>query len=134
MSGYKNGQEQDHKDYESGLDAKPLTNDIPLMNRANTWEDRPSDDRLLNERASSHDYHQRAMSGHSVSTIIGEPIQEEAGGYGGSNPQYSTRQPTNAYTQDPGPTPQFSDNYHLGGGGNIAMSRPLPSHAHPGES
>jgi hypothetical protein len=82
LSGYKNGQERDHRDYESGFDAKPLTNDIPLMNRSNAWEDRLSDDHLLDEGARPYTDHHRDMSGHSVSTIIGEPLQEEAGGYG----------------------------------------------------
>ena len=127
LSAYKNGQERDHRDYESGFDAKPLTNDIPLMNRSNAWADRPSDDHLLDEGARPYTDHHRDMSGHSVSTIIGEPLQEEAGGYGVNPQPYSTQQPLNAYTQDPGPTTQFSNNYYLGDAGAAATS------SHPGK-
>lgn len=130
ISAYSNGQQRDHRDFDSGFDAKPLTNDIPLMNRSNTWDNRPSDDHLLNRDAPAYD-HRRHLSGHSVSTIIAEPIQQEAVGYGTYPGQNSTQQPMNAYTQDPGPTPQFDDNYYRGA---TAMNKPLPSLAHPGES
>lgn len=132
ISAYGSGQRRDHRDYDSSFDAKPLANDIPLMNRSNAWDRRPSDDHLLNEAARPYD-HQRSMSGHSVSTIIGEPIQQEAGGYGAYAGQYSTRQPVNAYTQDPGPTPQFSGDYYHGGSEAAAMNKPLPSQPHPAE-
>ena len=91
----------------------------------------PSDDRLRNEGTRLYG-HQRSMSGQSVSTIIGEPLQQEAGGYDGYGP-YATRQPANAYTQDPGPTPRVGDSYYYGGGGAAVVNRPLPSQAHPGE-
>ena len=132
ISAYGSGQQRDHNDYGSGLDAKPLTNDIPLINRSNTWDSRPSNDHLFNERGRPYD-HQRNPSGQSVSTIIGEPIQQEVGGYEAPARQYSTRQPVNAYTQDPGPTPQYDDNYYQSGGGAVPMNRPLPSQPHPGE-
>jgi len=128
ISSYGSGQRRDHKDYESGLDAKPLTNDIPLMDRANAWESKPTD-HLLDERA-RYD-HQRSMSGQSISTIIGEPLQQEASGYDGYGKQYSTRQPMNAYTQDPVPTPQYIESYYNSGGESV--NKPLPSQPHPAE-
>jgi len=131
ISAYGTGQERDHNDYESTLDAKPLANDIPLTNRQGTWDSRPSDDQLLNQGPRSYE-HQRDMSGQSVSNMTGGPVQQEAGGYRGYGRQYSTRQPVNAYTQDPGPTPQFRDDYPYGGD-TAAVNRPLPSQAHPAE-
>jgi len=128
ISAYGSGQRRDHRDYESGFDAKPLTTDIPLMNRANPWDSKPSEDRLLDERTRYN--HQRNMSGQSVSTIIGEPIQRETDGYG---LQHSMQQPVHAYTQDPGPTPYFSDDYYNGGSGATDLNKPLPSQAHPAE-
>lgn len=128
ISAYGSGQRQDHSDYESGFDAKPLTNDIPLMNRSNAWDSKPSEDPLLSERARPYD-HQRSSSGQSISTIIGEPLQQEASGYDGYGSQY-TQQPVDAHIQDPGPTPHYSD-YYYGGSGAAGVNKPLPSLAHP---
>jgi len=132
ISGYGSGQRRDHGDFDSSLDAKPLTNDIPLINRSNTWNSRPSNDHLLNEGAGQYE-HKRNTSGPSVSTVLGDKIQQEGSGYRPYARQYSMRQPANAYTQDPGPTPQYNDNYYQSGAGVGAVNRPLPSQAHPGE-
>jgi hypothetical protein len=132
ISAYSAGQQRDRRDYDSGFDVKPLANDIPLMNRSNAWDSRPSDDNLLNEAPRTYN-HQRSMSAHSVSTIIGQPIQREAGGYEEYAQKGPVEQPVHAYTQDPGPTPYFSDNYYHGESGSAAMNKPLPSLAHPGE-
>lgn len=144
ISSYGTGQRRDHDDYASGLDTKPLTNDIPLASRADPWDSRPSQDSLLNNGAGGYSHqknlshqHQRSMSGHSVSTVMAQPLQREATIASQSSyppRQNSTRQPAAAYTQDPGPTPQWNDNYYSGGGTGTGMNKPLPSQAHPGES
>ena len=131
LSSYGKGQRQDHDDY-AAIDTKPLNDNIPMTN-AQPWESRPSNDVLLDQNKYNH---QRDMSGQSFQDVAAEPIQREYDTYSQSSyppRQNSTRRPGNAYTQDPGPTPQWSNNYYSGGnGGNL--NKPLPSYAHPGES
>jgi len=137
ISSYGNAQERDHTNYEAGFDTKPLTNDIPMTDRAEPWNSRPSNDRLLEAPG---DYtHNRSMSGQSVSTVMGEPLQREVGGYDNFDErtypprQKSMRQPANAYTQDPGPTPQHTDNYYSGEDAGAGVDKPMAAQAHPAE-
>jgi hypothetical protein len=138
VTSYGNAQQRDSNNYEAGFDAKPLTTDIPLSDRAEPWKSRPSHDRLLNAGLGEYSQsHQRNNSGQSVSTVMGEPLQREVGGYDNYESVYpprqnSTRQPANAYTQDPGPTP--IDNYLSGDDtGGAGMNRPMATQAHPAE-
>lgn len=135
LSSYGKGQRQDHDDY-AGIDSKPLNNSIPMTN-TQPWESRPSNDVLLDQNRLEH---QRSLSGQSLQDVMAEPVQREYDSYSQSSyppRQNSTRRPDNAYTQEPGPTPQWSDNYYSGGGGGGNAgntNKPLPSYAHPGES
>lgn len=106
-----------------------------MTDRAEAWNSRPSNDRLLNESLDNYTHH-RSMSGQSVSTVMGEPLQREVGGY--DNYQYPPQQPSmqhpaNAYTQDPGPTPQYTDNYHPAEDLGAGVDKPMATQAHPGE-
>lgn len=109
-----------------------------MTDRAEPWNSRPSNDRLLNEARGDYTHH-RSMSGQSVSTVMGEPLQREVGGYNnfdeGTYPprQKSMRHPGNAYTQDPGPTPQHTDNYYSGEDVGAGVDKPMATQAHPGE-
>jgi len=135
VNSYSNAQQKDHDNYD--IDVKPLATDIPMINRSNTYARRPSDDQLLND---GHPAHHRSDSARSVATLMTQPVQREAGGYQNYEDvaypprQNSMRQPANAYTQDPGPTPQYNDHYYTDRGADVGMSRPMPTQAHPGES
>jgi hypothetical protein len=127
-----------------------------MTNRGEPWDARPSDDSLVNER---HGYgHTPGDSSGSVAAVLNDKLHQPSEGYsdtgyGGYEPTYpparqlSTDQaygsnkqlphrapsyPEGAYTQEPGPTPGYSDNYYTGPGGYV--DRPTPSQAHPGES
>lgn len=133
-----------------------LNSNIPMTNRGDAWDARPSDDSLLNER---HGYgHAPGDSSGSVAAVLNDKLHQPLesysnSAYGGYDQTYpparqpstdqvfaSNRQlphrapsyPEGAYTQEPGPTPGYSDNYYTGAGGNV--NRPSPSQAHPGES
>jgi len=137
ISSYANAQQRDHRAYDAVFDTKPLTDNIPMTDRAGPWNSRPSNDGLLNVERGDYS-HQRNNSGQSVSTVMGEPLQEVGGydNYAAAYPprQKSMREPANAYTQDPGPTPQHNDNYYSGEDDiGTGMSRPMATQAHPAE-
>lgn len=124
VSSYTSAQQRDHEKYDSVYDpTNPLTSDIPMTSRNDPWDSRPS----MDEDAGYG--HARQASDASV---LGDK------GYGGYPParQPSNRtgvsQPPSAYTQDPGPTPNYNNNYFTGRGEDI--NRPPTSQAHPGES
>jgi hypothetical protein len=137
MSSYSNSQQRAHDDYAYGGESKSLTNDIPMNNR---MESLPLHDPLIAEgaysgqRSMSGEYdHRRNNSGQSLSTVMAEPIQREydQGSYMQRVP--STAYPATVYTQEPGPTPVYHDDYYSGEHGTSDLNRPLPSQPHPGE-
>jgi len=94
--------------------------------------------------------HLRQESGASVSSVTDYKYHQRTAsfgnvGYGGYDPQpYHPNhrpsrsdsfpdQPVHAHTQDPGPTPQFSESYYTG---NAAanLEKPERSQSHPGAS
>jgi len=126
MSAYASGQERDNTRYDSLYDpTKPLASDIPLTNRGDPWASRPSTDSLANPRG----YHDRSDSVNSVSTVMGDKMQQprDYDAYG-----QAPAQPGNAYTEDPGPTPAINDNYY-GGDYNNGLDYPERSQPHPAE-
>ncbi|EJC98806.1 uncharacterized protein FOMMEDRAFT_161644 [Fomitiporia mediterranea MF3/22] len=184
ISSYGTGQRRDHEKYRSLYSVNGVESGaIPLTNRSDPWDARPSFDdderdgagaRVPLARDVGRGGHGRQDSSASVSTILAEKRQEEApsiysdhagvgAGSGGYPPQRqgtyaSTRQgsvnrnapyggggfsyPSNAYTQDPQPTPQAFTGvgssgyggYGHGYGNNNNVERPGPTQAHPGTS
>lgn len=109
----------------------PLTADIPLNDRGDPWESRPSDADLREPGA----YHNRQDSFGSVDTVMGDKVQQPRySGYGQNT--YPPVQPGAAYTQDPTPTPQAQDPYYYQAGytGGNGMDQPERTQPHPGAS
>ncbi|KAH8119718.1 hypothetical protein DFH11DRAFT_1499159 [Phellopilus nigrolimitatus] len=153
ISSYGTGQRRDHKKYDSMYAAG-----IPLSNRADPWDARLSFDDDHATVPLAHATHARNESDASVSTILGEKPQEARSFYSDAPPTgyppqpqrqgtRSTRHgsaddrdgvfrhPSNAYTQNPQPTPHGYDDYYSGAGyaGND-LERPGRTQAHPGTS
>lgn len=133
LSSYGSGQRLDHEKYDSMYDpTHPLTSDIPLNNRGDPWDSRPSDDNL--PRAGYHDRH---MSGGSVDTVMADKSTQPQYDYGyGSGNIYPPAQPGVAYTQEPTPTPRANDSYYFSNNNYEAggsMQRPESTQAHPAE-
>ncbi|KZT30464.1 hypothetical protein NEOLEDRAFT_1126019 [Neolentinus lepideus HHB14362 ss-1] len=131
--------------YNSIYDAsKPLTNDIPMNDRSDPWDPRGSTDTLADERGKGY-VHGKSDSVASVSTILGDKMERPRDGYGQSgydgygagtsrrkpSASGSVAQPSYAYTQDPGPTPRFNDNYYSNNG-TAGIDMPVRAQAHPG--
>jgi hypothetical protein len=83
---------------------------------------------------SNHPYHQRKVS----------VAKGEYGGYDPTGYPFNRKptmrdisipeHPEGAHTQEPNPTPGFSDTYDSGGAGADSVDRPKASQVHPGES
>ena len=130
----------------SGLDSG-----IPLANRGDPWDARPSVDVLgdaarAEQEPLSRSGHMRSDSSASVSTILGEK-QEQPRSYiaGDMSPprrqgtyasqrQNSIDQPMNAYTNAAQPTPYGYGNNYYSGPSYGGVEQPGRSQAHPGTS
>lgn len=77
--------------------------------------------------------HSRQGSIASMSSVVGDKMQQPGSyasyGQGGYEPSY----PANAVVPDPGPTPRAIDNYYYSND-NAGMEYPERSQAHPGAS
>ncbi|KAJ3559760.1 hypothetical protein NM688_g133 [Phlebia brevispora] len=75
ISSYGSGQRLDHEKYDSMYDpTNPLTSDIPLNERGDPWDSRPSNDILLRDGPGG--YHSRQDSFGSVDTVMGDKAQQ----------------------------------------------------------
>ena len=120
VSSYGTGQRLDHEKYDSMYDPTyPLTSDIPLNNRGDPWDARPSDDIPFTSRYQ----HDRGDSVTSVDHITADKPYDPYGG-----PSY----PSGAYSQEPNPTPYVQDPYYSSYNTGGSMSRPEMSQPHPG--
>jgi len=149
VSSYSTSQQRDHEKYDQLNDSMPLTSEnIPLANRNDPWDSRPSTDSV---HAADRRYdHVRQESATSVSDVMNQPYQqpkEDYSNHGYDNTSYppqsqgglarygsqgnSLSHPAHAYTQDPGPTPQYSDSFY--GGPSNQFDRPPNSYTHPAE-
>ncbi|PSS37554.1 hypothetical protein PHLCEN_2v570 [Hermanssonia centrifuga] len=133
ISSYGAGQRLDHEKYDSMYDpTNPLTSDIPLNNRGDAWDSRPSDDNIPRNGTGYHDRHD---SMGSMDNIMDNSEQKpQYGGYAGT--AYPPAQPGVAYTQDPTPTPhaQGGDYYSSSYDANGNMEWPERTQPHPGGS
>lgn len=150
LSSYGNLQRRDHEKYDQLDTTISQHNDgIPLANRNDPWDSRPSTESMQhdNERQYSH---VRQESAASASDVLSQPYQQSRDGY--SDYRYENTyppqtqpylekkgsqgkalsHPSYAYTQEPGPTPQYSDTFY--GGPSDHLDRPPQSQTHPGES
>ncbi|CAL1695455.1 unnamed protein product [Somion occarium] len=129
VSSYGSGQRLDHEKYDSMYDpTKPLTSDIPLSNRADPWEARPSSQALMRDAGG---YHTRQSSMASVSTVMADRPQHpvDFGGY--DQAAYPPSFPGQVHAaQDPGPTP-LAGSYN--GSAYTGMEAPARSQPHPAE-
>lgn len=105
---YSSGQERDYRHFDSFYDAsKPFASDIPLTDRGDPWQSRPSTDALVNAGG-----HGRSDSVASNSTVMGDQMQQSRNlnGYGQTyNP---SSQPGDVFRQDVGPTSRLADNQY----------------------
>lgn len=154
VSSYGSSQRRDHKKYDSLYDpTNTLTDNIPMNNRNDPWDSRPSTDSLHDPIHNRGYNHVRQDSIASVSDVLDQPLQQpkdqfshppDYGYQQSSYPPYSQGYldrkaskgnvlppPDHAYTQDPGPTPKYSDTFYSGPA--AALDRPVDSQAHPGE-
>jgi hypothetical protein len=138
LSSYSHAQQYAHAGFDSGFGStNTLTaNDIPMTNQKYPWKSRSSTEALT-----ARGYgHARQGSQTSASDVMGDELQQpkdtiDPGRYDETAypPQLKdVSYPGPAYTQEPVPTPQHSDQYFTGGG-SVDMSRPEPSQAHPGK-
>jgi len=156
VSSYGSGQRRDHEKYDALGSPVHLNSSIPMTNRGEAWDSRPSDDALANDR---HGYgHTPGDSSGSVAAVLNDKLHQPSDGY--SNAVYSgydqtyppVRQmssdqayanaplphrtapsyPEGAYTQEPVPTPGYSNDFY--GGPSANLERPPRSQTHPGES
>lgn len=164
ISSYGTGQRDDHERYKSIYSVTNFDSGIPLANRADPWDARPSFDEDAAQAPLARNVgHRHNESDASVSTILAEKPQQEArsiyseresianDGRGGYPPQRqgtyaSARQgsvssafahPGNAYTQEPQPTPHgYADNYYSSATPAYGndLERPGRTQAHPGTS
>ncbi|TFK41079.1 hypothetical protein BDQ12DRAFT_678850 [Crucibulum laeve] len=152
VSSYGTSQRRDHDKYDQLYDpTRPLNSDsIQMNNRTDPWDSRPSTESLHSpEGRNDRDYkHLRQTSAASASDVMSQPYQEPKDSLSNADygyqtqtayPPYSDGQTTNkpaypsyAYTQEPGPTPQYNDNYYSGPSSNV--DRPAHAQSHPGES
>jgi len=147
VSSYSSAQQRDHANFDSEYDpTNPLTRDIPMTNKA-AWGGRDSPEyaprgygHLRQESEGSissltnYPYHQRKPSvtkgEHSGYDPAAYPFNRKPTMRGLTIPEH----PENAHTQEPNPTPGFSDAYGTGGAGADSVDRPKASQVHPGES
>ena len=105
---------------------RPLTSDIPLNNRGDPWDSRPSDDNLPRGG-----YHDRQLSVVSVDSVAADKALQPQYGY-----EFQPAQPGPAYTQEPTPTPAANDGYYYSNNydGQGTTRRPSMAQPHPGAS
>lgn len=149
ISSYGTGQRMDHEKYRSIYSVT----DIPMVaNGGDPWDARPS----VDGGARRGGGHSRSPSTGSVSTVMGEKMQDpnsyndrpSTSSYPppqrrltrssvGQNSIDDTRSmpsnPAMAYTQDPMPTPYGYENYEAQGYATDGVNRPGPTQAHPAE-
>ncbi|KAI3622348.1 putative acyl-dehydrogenase [Moniliophthora roreri] len=143
LSSYSSEQQMDHEKLKYTAhngSTTPLNGEtIPMNTRNDPWDSRQSAD--LEDNPYQHG---RQASAASMSDVMNQPMHQPRDGLsyndaGYSQPypqrQFSTRsvfqQPAGAYTQDPGPTPKFSDSYYYGYSDGV--NRPPQAQAHPAE-
>ncbi|KDQ63666.1 hypothetical protein JAAARDRAFT_29696 [Jaapia argillacea MUCL 33604] len=149
LSSFGKAQREALAKYDSVYDAsKPLTNDIPLNDRSDPWNARLSSDSLPDQNGRDLGPSRRDSAA-SVSTILGDKKQEPQPAFAGpsvydpesqnypppgrqASVNHGPPQPQYAYTQEPGPTPQYSD-YYYGGAHEGGMEPPERAQAHPAE-
>ena len=126
LASFGKSQRRDHSKYQSLLiDSSKSLNNIPLVDRGGAWESRNSMENLVQPGG-----HARQDSNASVATVMADKVQ----GYSDNYSSY----PPNAYTQEPGPTPNAYDShydnsqYNAYGAGGVGY--PQRSQVHPGES
>ncbi|KAL0580371.1 hypothetical protein V5O48_001616 [Marasmius crinis-equi] len=137
LSSYSSEQTKDHIRYNSLSD--PLNPDNIPMNNRNDWNASPSS----TDSAERGYGHAKQASAASMSDLMNQPVHQPKDGYSDaySRPYPPQRQfssssafqsPSNAYTQDPGPTPRFNDPYYAGSS-TAGVGRPAQAQAHPAE-
>jgi hypothetical protein len=114
---------QERIKYDSLKDPSQVNEAIPMNSRTD-WDSRPYDTGYSQAPA-----HNRQPSAMSMSDVMAQPMQQPSGGY---NDHGYQPYPAQAYTQDPGPTPKYSDTYY--GGPSQGVNRPPHTQGHPGES
>lgn len=130
LAAYSAGQERDHSKYDSLYDpTKPLAGDsIPLTNRGDPWASRPSTDSFANPRG----YHDRSGSIASVTTVMGDKVQQPRDYDRYEQTPYPT-EPGYVYTEEPGPTPAAMNTRYTDGD-DSGLEYPQRSQPHPGAS
>lgn len=111
LSSYIAGQERDHNKYDSMYDpTKPLASDIPLTDRADPWDSRASMD------SPPRGYHDRSESIDSVSTVLGNKVQQsrEYDDYGQTSYRPDDRHDAYTSTQNAGSAAVVKDGYTQG--------------------
>jgi hypothetical protein len=109
-----------------------------MTDRSGSW-----DASVDNTEAAPHGYgHLRQESVASVTSVTDYKHHQRLASFGnggyrpyvydGQLPRFPD-QPSNAYTTDPGPTPQFSESYYTKGVGVSNLDPPERSQPHPGE-
>ncbi|EKM61176.1 uncharacterized protein PHACADRAFT_134485 [Phanerochaete carnosa HHB-10118-sp] len=117
VSSYGTGQRLDHEKYDSMYDPTyPLTSDIPLNNRGDPWDARPSDDIPRYQ-------HGREDSFGSMEQITADKPYDPYGG-----PAY----PSEAFAQEPNPASHVQDSYYNSYNAGGSMPRPETEQPHPG--
>lgn len=149
MSSYGSSQRRDHDKYDQLDPSQPLTGStsIPLHDRADPWDSRPSTDSLQVPMNGGNQYtHVRQVSTISASDVLSEPHQQPKDSL--SNAEYGHRPslyrpysdghgseqlsyPSYAYTYEPSPTPVAGNYYD---NETAQTERPRQAQTHPGES
>ncbi|KAJ3976971.1 hypothetical protein EV361DRAFT_880945 [Lentinula raphanica] len=137
INSYSSAQQRDYIKYDALNDpSNPLNGEGIPMNGRDPWDARNS-----NEYNGGYN-HNRQASAASMNDVMNQPVRQPRDGFSYSdaapyvpqrNDPYGTSmsRPNNAYTEDPGPTPGFSDPYY---GDSSNLNRPSQVQAHPGES
>ncbi|EIN14212.1 hypothetical protein PUNSTDRAFT_49034 [Punctularia strigosozonata HHB-11173 SS5] len=141
IASYGAMQRDDHQRYDATI---PLTSDLPPDDRSDPWNARPSTDSLAGGNH-NHLGHNRNTSTASAATLMQDKVEQPFDSYSAS--RYTTgntyppnngygsppKQPLEAYTQEPLPTPEYSST-----GNRVTspdtMNRPERTLAHPGQS
>lgn len=150
LSSYGTGQRRDHEKYNALND--PANDSIPMNTRGDPWDSRISTESLRDSPGAGYN-HVRQESAASVSDVLSEQHQQPrdglSAGYGYDQGSYPPQnqgtigrnnssasalpRPGNAYTEEPGPTPQYNNTFY-GGSDPSNLNRPPHTQAHPGES
>ncbi|KZT05953.1 uncharacterized protein LAESUDRAFT_654583 [Laetiporus sulphureus 93-53] len=96
LSSYATGIRRDHAKYDSLYDpTAPLASDIPLRTRGDPWDAHGSPDSFANPRG----YHDRSESVASVSTVIGDRMQQNRDYNDYDQTPYDPIQPENDHAE-----------------------------------